>query len=48
MRRRPLILTAIGLASLVIAYAIYWFMVARIVAQDRPETLRQSCATDPS
>ena len=34
MRRRPLILTAIGLAALVIAYAVYWFMLARIVAQD--------------
>ena len=34
MRRRPLILTAIGLAALVIAYAVYWFVLARIVAQD--------------
>ena len=34
MRRRPLILTAIGLAALVIAYAVYWFMLSRIVAQD--------------
>ena len=34
MRRRPLILTAIGLAALVIVYAVYWFMLARIVAQD--------------
>jgi len=34
MRRRPLILAAIGLAALVIAYAVYWFILARIVAQD--------------
>ena len=34
MRRRPLIFIAIGLAALVIAYAVYWFILARIVAQD--------------
>jgi len=34
MRRRSLIFIAIGLAALVIAYAVYWFMLARIVAQD--------------
>ena len=34
MRRRPLIFTAIGLCALVVAYAIYWFVLARIVARD--------------
>ncbi len=34
MRRRPLIFTAIGFAVLLIAYAIYWFVLARIVAGD--------------
>ena len=34
MRRRPLIFSAIGLAVLLIAYPIYWFVLARIVARD--------------
>jgi hypothetical protein len=34
MRRRPLIIAAVGLAALAIAYTVYWFVLAGIVAQD--------------
>jgi len=34
MRRRPLIFAAIGLAVLLIAYTIYWFLLAHIVRGD--------------
>ena len=34
MRRRPLILAAVGLACLLAAYTVYWFVLARVVARD--------------
>ena len=34
MRRRTFVLTACGLAALTIVYSVYWFILARIVAQD--------------
>lgn len=34
MRRRTLVLAALGLAALAILYTGYWFILARIVAQD--------------
>src|SRR5215468_5247507 len=34
MRRRSLVLLAIGLAALAILYTAYWFLLARIVARD--------------